>query len=82
MNNKETWDDYLQFEKEHPEIDVALMEDAYEKCQGKQATLKEIYEHVYGRRCSWCQTYIRNSKAVEKSGKFISKVADWQVGRY
>ena len=82
MNNKETWDDYLQFEKEHPEIDVALMEDAYEKCQGEPATIKKAYKHVYENKCGRCLKYIENAKAVEESGILISKVRDWQVGRY
>ena len=39
---EEKWEDYLKFKKEHPEIDVELMEDAYEKCQGEPATIKKL----------------------------------------
>ncbi len=78
----EKWEDYVRFKKEHPEIDVELMEDAYEKCQGKPATIEKAYKHVYEEKCGWCLKYIENAKKVEKSGILISKVRDWQVGRY
>jgi len=78
-NNNEG-NEYMAFKKEHPEIDIGLMIDAYQKCQGKSGTIKEIYEHVS--KCRWCSKFIENAKKVEESGILISKVRDWQVGRY
>jgi len=73
--------EYSEFRRKHPDIDIGLLEDAFEKCQGKAPkSIQEAYEHT--QNCSWCQKYIENFKRAEKLGLFISKVAFWQVGRY
>ena len=72
----------MAFKEKHPDIDIGLMMDAYQKCQGEFGTIEKAYEHVYISKCRWCLKYIENAKKVEKSGILISKVRDWQVGRY
>jgi len=79
--------DYWEFKKKHPEIDVGLMLDAYQKCPYKKprvdfGTIKKAYKHIYVTKCGWCLKYIENAKKLEESGVLISKVRDWQVGRY
>jgi len=74
--------EYMAFKEKHPDIDIGLMLDAYEKCQGEWATIKKAYEHVYVSKCGWCLKYIENAKKAKELGIFISKVRDWQVGRY
>jgi len=74
--------EYMVFREKHPDIDIGLMLDAFEKCQGELATIKKAYKHIYVDKCGRCLKYIENAKAVEESGILISKVCDWQVGRY
>jgi len=74
--------EYMAFKEKYPDIDIGLMLDAFEKCQGEFATIKKAYKHVYEEKCGWCLKFIENAKRVEESGILISKVADWQVGRY
>ena len=79
---KKRKNEYVIFREKHPDIDIGLMLDAFEKCQGELATIEKAYKHIYKEKCGRCLKYIENAKAVEESGRLISKVADWQVGRY
>lgn len=73
--------EYFEFKKNHPEVNIGLIEAAFRSCTGRAPkSIEEAWKHV--QKCGWCKKYIENHKKVEKSGVLISKVADWQVGRY
>jgi len=72
---------YFEFKQEHPEVDVGLIRAAFRSCTGRAPkSIQEAYEHT--QKCSWCRKYIEDAERAERLGIFISKVRDWQVGRY
>jgi len=75
--------EYFEFLKKHPEIDIGLMLDTFEKCQGKQPKdLQEAYNHVYEGNCRWCKKRIELWEEAQRNRRWMSEVRDWQVGRY
>ena len=73
--------EYFDFKKEHPEVDVGLIEIAFIKCQGENPkSIQEAYEHT--QKCARYRRYIEDAERANRLGIFISKVRDWQVGRY
>ena len=73
--------EYFEFKRDHPEVDVGLIKAAFRSCTGRAPkSIREAYEHT--QKCGRCRRYVEDAERAERLGIFISKVRDWQVGRY
>ena len=65
-------DELLEFERRHPEVQIAPLMKVFHTCRGKRAkSFQEAYDHIYGtpnpgHSCLVCQKRMKEEELLNK----------------